>query len=286
MPELKKGNTPNKPASYRDSQAFRLIEQVALWEGRITTNTLQDAFGCSRATASPIIQSYLDACPENLMYCTKRRGYLPTEQFVPRYSTGTLEEYTQLRYPGVSEFPAYPMQMLQRRPDPTIVRPILKAIGNQERLDISYASFTSPEDGDRIISPHTIVNDGARWHVRAWCEKNQDFRDFVLSRIQEIHGTEGPAEKAASEDEGWNHLLTVTIEPDMRLTEAQQKLVALDYGMELASAGKYQRSYQVRRALLIYTLQNLRLDRPRERGEAQQIMLTPECQRELASYLR
>jgi len=271
--------------SYRDQQAYRLIEQVALWEGRVTTNNLQDAFGCSRATASPIIQSYLDACPENLTYCAKSRGYLPTEQFTARYSSGTLEEYTQLKYPGVSEIPAYPMQMLQRRPDPAIVRAILKAIHQKERLDISYASFTSPQDGDRIISPHKLVNDGARWHVRAWCEKNQDFRDFVLSRIQEIHGTEGQARASVDEDEGWNHLLTVTIEPDMRLSEAQQKLVALDYGMELTSKGQYQRSYQVRRALLIYTLQNLRLDRPRERGEAQQIMLTPECQRALMAYL-
>lgn len=273
------------PLTYRDQQAYRLIEQVALWEGRITTNTLQDAFGCSRTTASPIIQSYLDACPENLMYCTKSRGYLPTEQFVPRYSTGTLEEYTQLKSPSVSEIPAYPMQMLQRRPDPAIVRAILKAIDQKQRLDISYASFTSPEDGDRIISPHKLVNDGARWHVRAWCEKNQDFRDFVLSRIQAVYGTEGKATADASDDEGWNHLLTVTIEPDMRLTEAQQKLVALDYGMEQTSTGGYQRSYEVRRALLIYTLQNLRLDRPRERGEAQQIMLTPECQRALMPYL-
>lgn len=271
--------------SYRDQQAYRLIEQVALWEGRVTTNNLQDAFGCSRATASPIIQGYLEACPENLTYCAKSRGYLPTEQFTARYSSGTLEEYTQLKYPGVSEIPAYPMQMLQRRPDPAIVRAILKAIDQKQRLDISYASFTSPQDGDRIISPHKLVNDGARWHVRAWCEKNQDFRDFVLSRIQEIHGTEGQATVTVDEDEGWNHLLTVTIEPDMRLSEAQQKLVALDYGMELTSKGQYQRSYQVRRALLIYTLQNLRLDRPRERGEAQQIMLTPECQRALMAYL-
>ena len=284
MPELT-AKQSNSVLSYRDQQAYRLIEQVALWEGRITTNTLQDAFGCSRTTASPIIQSYLDACPENLMYCTKSRGYLPTEQFVPRYSTGTLEEYTQLKSPSVSEIPAYPMQMLQRRPDPAIVRAILKAIDQKQRLDISYASFTSPEDGDRIISPHKLVNDGTRWHVRAWCEKNQDFRDFVLSRIQAVYGREGKATADASDDEGWNHELTVTIEPDMRLTEAQQKLVALDYDMEQTCTGGYQRSYEVRRALLIYTLQNLRLDRPRERGEAQQIMLTPECQRALMPYL-
>jgi hypothetical protein len=272
--------------SPRDLQAYRQIEQVARWEGRVTTNTLQDTLGCKRTTASSIIQGYLEACPNNLTYCTSSRGYIPTDVFEVQFSKGTLDEYIQLTSSGVSEFPAYPMQMLQRSPDPAIVRPILKAITENQRIDISYASFTSPEDGDRIISPHTLVNDGSRWHVRAWCEKNQDFRDFVLSRIQAIYGTEGDATANASDDEAWQHNLTVTIEPDTRLTEAQQKLVALDYGMEQTNTVRCQRSYEVRRALLIYTLQNLRLDRPRERGEAQQIMLIPECQRELAPYLR
>jgi hypothetical protein len=272
--------------SPRDLQAYRQIEQVARWEGRVTTNTLQDTLGCKRTTASSIIQGYLEACPNNLTYCTSSRGYIPTDVFEVQFSTGTLEEYIQLTSSGVSEFPAYSMQMLQRSPDPAIVRPILKAITENQRIDISYASFTSPEDGDRIISPHTLVNDGSRWHVRAWCEKNQHFRDFVLSRIQAIYGTEGDATANASDDEAWQHNLTVTIEPDTRLTEAQQKLVALDYGMEQTNTVRCQRSYEVRRALLIYTLQNLRLDRPRERGEAQQIMLIPECQRELAPYLR
>lgn len=284
MPALNKGNPPNTPPSYRDRQAFRLIELVALWKGRVTSKTIEDAFSCSRSTATRIRNDYLAACPSNLSYCDSNKGYLPSDDFQPSYCSGSLEEYAQLRSLEGAEFPVHLGHQLQRRPDPAIVRQIIKAIDKRERLDISYASFTYPKDGDRIISPHSLVNDGARWHVRAWCEKNQDFRDFVLSRIQEIHGTEGPAEKTASEDEGWNHLLTVTIEPDMRLTEAQQKLVALDYGMELTSTGEYQRSYQVRQALLIYTLQNLRLDRPRERGEAQQIMLTPECQRVLAPY--
>jgi hypothetical protein len=61
--------------------------------------------------------------------------------------------------------------------------------------------------------------------------------------------------------------------------------VALDYGMQKNEADVYQRTYQIRRALLIYTLQNLRLDRTRERGEAQQIMLSPECLRNISQYL-
>jgi hypothetical protein len=271
--------------SPRDLQAYRQIEQVARWEGRVTTNTLQDTLGCKRTTASSIIQGYLEACPNNLTYCTSSRGYIPTDVFEVQFSTGTLEEYIQLTSSGVSEFPAYPMQMLQRSPDPAIVRPILKAITENQRLDISYASFTSPEDGDRIISPHTLINDGSRWHVRAWCEKNQDFRDFVLSRIQAVYGAEGSATTSGNQDEGWNKWLTVSIEPDIRLSESQQKLVVLDYGMEETTEKRFVRHYPVRRALLIYTLQNLRLDRLRERGEAQQIMLTSECQRALKPFL-
>ena len=278
--------TPQESAiSPRDLQAYRQIEQVARWEGRVTTNTLIDTLGCKRTTASSIIQGYREACPNNLTYCTSSRGYLPSDAFEVTFSSGTLEEYTQLTSLGVSEFPAYPMQMLQRSPDPAVVRPILKAITEKQRLDISYASFTSPEDGDRIISPHTLVNDGSRWHVRAWCEKNQDFRDFVLSRIQAVYGAEGNATTTANQDEGWNQWLTVSIEPDIRLSESQQKLVVLDYAMEETTEKRFVRHYPVRRALLIYTLQNLRLDRLRERGEAQQIMLTSECQRALKPFL-
>ncbi len=285
MPALKKGNTPNTPPSYRDRQAFRLIELVALWKGRVTSKTIEDAFSCSRSTATRIRNDYLAACPSNLSYCDSNKGYLPSDDFQPSYCSGSLEEYAQLRSLEGAEFPVHLGHQLQRRPNPAIVRPILKAIDKRERLDISYASFTYPKDGDRIISPHSLVNDGARWHVRAWCEKNQDFRDFVLSRIQKIHETEGPAEKTESDDLAWNQTLTVSIEPDTRLSDAQRELVSLDYDMKEVEPGRYQRDYEIRQALLIYTLQNLRLDRPRERGEAQQIMLTSECQRALALYL-
>ena len=36
----------------------------------------------------------------------------------------------------------------------------------------------------RLIAPHTLVYTGMRWHVRAYCEKNGQYRDFVLSRLR------------------------------------------------------------------------------------------------------
>jgi hypothetical protein len=231
------------------------------------------------------MQSYIEACPQNLEYCTRSRRYIPSVAFSIIFSNGTLDEYSHIKFSGLSKIPTYPMQMLQRSPRPEIVRLILEAINERKRLDINYASFTNPLDGDRIISPHSIISDGLRWHVRAWCEKSQGFRDFVLSRIKSIYGVESDATVFAQDDESWNHWLSIKIEPDARLNQAQQDIVALDYGMQKNEADVYQRTYQIRRALLIYTLQNLRLDRTRERGEAQQIMLSPECLRNISQYL-
>ena len=71
-----------------------------------------------------------------------------------------------------------------------------------------------------------------RWHVRAYCEKNRDYRDFVLSRFRrepEVldesgHGREG--------DEGWSTELAVVNKPDPRLKPAQTAIIEIDYGMQ------------------------------------------------------
>jgi predicted DNA-binding transcriptional regulator YafY len=38
---------------------YRMIEVIVLWEGRLTTNHLQDAFGISRSQASKVINQYI-----------------------------------------------------------------------------------------------------------------------------------------------------------------------------------------------------------------------------------
>ena len=54
-----------------------------------------------------------------------------------------------------------------------------------------------------------------RWHVRAYCERNREYRDFVLSRFRgtpdlmaddSAHGRDG--------DDGWNIAVQVIIESD------------------------------------------------------------------------
>ena len=121
--------------------------------------------------------------------------------------------------------------------------------------------------------------------MRGWCEKSQDYRDFVLSRIRSVYDDNGQAQYSAAQDERWNTWVEFAIEPDSRLSQAQQSLIALDYGMQPNSQGKYQRHYRVRGALVLYWFQHLRIDKYRETPEAQQIILSPESRENVKKWL-
>jgi predicted DNA-binding transcriptional regulator YafY len=153
---------------------------------------------------------------------------------------------------------------------PDVLRPIMQAARQQKRLDVDYVSLNHPDREGRIIVPHTLVYTGLRWHVRAWCEKNQEYRDFVLSRFRDIpdimdespHGFDGDAE--------WNAQVTLQITPDPRLSPDQQEVVQVDYGMkngvlEIPTRGK----------LVPYALKLLHIDAHRILDDpmAQQIVV-------------
>ena len=65
---------------------YRLIETVAWWEGRLTTNHLMQSFGISRQQASKDINSYINEhAPQNLEYDKHLKGYVPSKQFAPLF---------------------------------------------------------------------------------------------------------------------------------------------------------------------------------------------------------
>jgi hypothetical protein len=64
---------------------YRLIEIVAQWEGRLTTNHLINSFGIGRQQASKDINTYLqEIAPDNLIYDKYLKGYRPSESFTPK----------------------------------------------------------------------------------------------------------------------------------------------------------------------------------------------------------
>ena len=261
---------------------YRLIEIVALWEGRLTTNHLCNSFGIARQQASKDINAYLrEIAPDNLVYDSKLKGYKPSDSFMPKVTSGLADEYLHA-LASTKDF-AHTFSQLDlgfahtemltpplRKVNPDILRALVQAAREGKKIDMGYVSLTSPDEESRIIAPHTLVCTHLRWHVRAYCEKNRDFRDFVLSRFRGINGIEGDANMTKEMDERWNTKIDIVLVPDSRLTDYQKDIIAEDYDM---TDGKLVIS--VRSALVPYAVQALNLDLAKieARPEAQQIMV-------------
>lgn len=262
---------------------YRLIEIIALWEGRLTTNHLCDTFGIGRQQASKDINTYSNEIGQgNLIYDKFLKGYRPTEQFKPQVTSGNADEYLQLlarnneltdTFDSLSlavantEILSVPVRNLK----PKVIRAIVRAARERRRLEVDYVSVSSPNREGRVIVPHTLVFTGVRWHVRAWDEKNSDYRDFVLSRFRGDVEMMDVSEHTIEHDDNWNKQVTIKIKPDSRLEKAQQKVVAEDWGMT-----RNKLDVTVRGSLVQYALQALRIDvnTVQAKPEAQQIVIS------------
>ena len=113
----------------------------------------------------------------------------------------------------------------------------------------------NPDVEIRVMAPHTLVFTGMRWHVRAYCEKNREYRDFVLSRFRGEPDLMDASEHTREQDEAWNTPVTVLIEPDARLSQAQKAIIEVDFGMVDG-----QLPVETRGALVQYVLQRFGID--------------------------
>jgi len=261
---------------------YRLIETVAWWEGRLTTQHLMQSFGISRQQASKDINAYVrEHAPGNLTYDRQLKGYVPSPDFAPLFIDDSAGAYLHLlnqnheralHIEGLALAYAHTevLQVPDRTVRPEVLRPLLKACREGLRLETEYVSLANPRPEVRLIAPHTLVCTGMRWHVRAYCEKNRAYRDFVLSRLRGVPELLDASANGRDGDAGWNAEVEVLIVPDPRLTAEQKAIIESDYGMRdgclaIASRG----------ALVQYVVQRYQIDTARilAKAAAQQIVV-------------
>ncbi|MGR6873332.1 helix-turn-helix transcriptional regulator [Pseudomonas sp. HK3] len=275
--------TEKESNSVIDQKRFAFLELLLIWEGRIQPKHLAQQFELGEKLAKHVIQKYKNLYPDNIQYHGASESYQPTPNMLAQFTNGTLQDYMQFM---ASTETVSNLELPNRNLQPALVRPVLQAIREQLRLEIAYASVSNPDFTVRTIQPHHLVFDGMRWHVRGFCEKNQDYRDFVLSRFQPDTPAEllDGADHFDIQDEVWNNVLNVAFMPDPRLDENRGRIIALDYDMQLTSNG-YRKTQPVRQALLMYWVQRMGLSQYHNNPQAQQIILTPECDQALKGYL-
>jgi predicted DNA-binding transcriptional regulator YafY len=258
---------------------MEFIEFRLYWEGAANRSDLIDQFGVSVPQASNDLTAYRQMAPENVTYDLSAKRYVPTPGFRPKFLKLNPDRYlAQLKAlsDGILDtadtwFASQPdtgvLPIPNRRTDPAVLQAVLTAVRRKGGVRIEYQS-TSPENPDPIwrwISPHAFGFDGLRWHVRAFCHRDNRFKDFILGRCLAV-SEQGPSAASAKEDWQWQTFFQVVLQPNPDLTDGQRRAVALDYNM-----ADQKITVPVRFALLYYFYKRLRLDvaehfdKPRER---------------------
>jgi predicted DNA-binding transcriptional regulator YafY len=272
--------------SKENSARFEFINHVVTWEGQINSTLIATKFKLSRQAASTILKQYREQFPSNLTYNQSNKAFVATQAFNQTVSPYTFSNYLNAveplrrnKSPQLDDF-VFEVEAPLRNINPLQVRPTLHAIREKRAIDIGYISLSSPNYLDRIIQPHAMIFDGLRWHVRAYCNKNGQFRDFTLSRFNGKAEDEGKATHTADQDVKWQTIVDVVIEADPRFNTQQKQIIEQDFNMENG-----RKIIPVRAALVNYLLRRLHIDSYKTSPEEQQIVLTQQSRKDISPYL-
>ena len=268
-------NTADEP---RWSQKRRLefIDFRLRWNRTVNRGDLVDFFRISIQQASADLANYAQFAPDNMEYDKSLKTYKVTNRYQPAIrhddahsylsellglSLGTVDSSASfIAWQPPHDIVSYPTRSI----DTSILLHLIWAIKDGDEVLVSYQSMRSPTPGVRWIAPHALAFDGQRWHVRAWCQNNCDFRDFVISRIQRIEESKR-ATVTSEADEWWNTFIEIVIKPRKGLTNHQRRAIEVDFGMISG-----QRILNCRKALAFYLVRQLQLERPSDLPPAAQ----------------
>lgn len=221
----------------RDRLAF--IELRLRFMGGIRRHDLIARFGLQEAAATRDISLYKSLAASNIQYDAKAKTYLIGNGFQPLFNYDTERVLAWLTQ-GIgdnaepqpktwiiSDGPA-----LLARPDLNTLSAVTRAMYLGCPLSMQYHSLSSGLT-QREIAPFALIDTGLRWHVRAFDRKSQEFRDFVLTRIQQPQVLQGQTiapHEHSEHDVEWNK--TVELELVPHPNQPHPEITEMDYGMQ------------------------------------------------------
>lgn len=224
------------PQATRDRIAH--IDFTLLFKGEAVRADLVDRFSIAAAQATKDFTMYRELAPGNIEYDQKLKLHRRGEAFEPLFdydvvrtlatiSQGYGDGFTgKVKPPLACEAPYH-----LSKPSLSIVAKVTEAIHKGKALSITYVSLSSGETTREIV-PHTLVDNGLRWHLRGFDRKHCEFRDFVLTRIKAAVVLEDSILSEAeleTQDRQWNRFVELELVPHPRIEHSEA--IELDYGM-------------------------------------------------------
>ena len=224
------------PQATRDRIAH--IDFTLLFKGEAVRADLVDRFSIAAAQATKDFTMYRELAPSNIEYDQKLKLHKRGEAFESLFdydvvrtlatiSQGYGDGFTgKVKPPLACEAPYH-----LNKPSLSIVAKVTEAIHKGKALRITYVSLSSGETTREIV-PHTLVDNGLRWHVRGFDRKHGEFRDFVLTRIKAavvIEDSTLSETELETQDRQWNRFVELELVPHPRIKHSEA--IELDYGM-------------------------------------------------------
>ena len=231
------------------------LETVLYWEGEIDNQRIRELLGVQPVWASKLMAELVKRVGKHATKETSRSPLRLTPKALEKSKNRALDDYLRI----VKAQCAGEEVVEDARLDLSIVAPnvfvaIMQAIKKKNGLSIVYHSMNDPKGSERQIFPHAMVRAPRRWHVRAWCAKRREFRDFTLGRISSIVKIDEVAPYTRANDKEWNETVSFYVTAHPSLSPEQQAIIAAEY-----YPGASARRLIVRKCLAGYIIQDLRL---------------------------
>jgi len=221
------------------AQRLRLafIEFRVWFYGEVTRKHVLERFEVATAAGTRDLMLYKHLAPHNVSYEQKHYRYLPTfqplfqhdaDKVLAALTTGASAADTGTSSETISH--AVPKRLNQ--PDLNILATITRAIHTRQVLALTYLSMKKGPS-PRVIVPHSLVDSGLRWHIRAFDRTKGHFRDLVLTRMEDVRTlADCPApstKERITADVQWNRTFTLTLIPHP--SRPHPDVIAKDFGM-------------------------------------------------------
>ena len=248
--------------SFSQKQRLAFIDFLLMFKGSFSRVDLTTKFEMGMANATRDIALYRELAPTNSDFDNPSKTYIQNKKFKPLFEYDSRKTLVKLAnnisdgFDGIMEvaFPVdAPMQL--NVPDINMVAKLVQAILNKKAVSIIYTSLSLGSKAREII-PHTIVDNGLRWHVRAFDRKTNSFLDFVITRISKVTLLDSAIDEFEKEieDNQWVRKMDLHLVPHPINVEYPQA-IELDYGMD-----KGLLQITVRAALVGYLLRRWNVD--------------------------
>ena len=232
-----KDQITNLTQPQRDRLAF--VELRVRFVGEIRRQDLVSRFGIQSAAASRDLALYKDLAPGNIDYDSKGKSYVlglefrsvfnfPPERVLSWLTQGFGDgEPMWLKAWVASESPSR-----LTHPDLDILACVTRAIHQECPLAVEYHSISSGK-AVREIVPFALIDNGLRWHVRAFDRKSQEFRDFVITRIKHplvLKGSKPALHELSDQDIQWTRIVELDLVPHP--DQPRPEITEMDYNMQ------------------------------------------------------